>query len=154
MAEADTQQIVFEQYRLATEMADRISARRGTANGFYFTVASALLAGSEHFDLPLAAAAGAVLAGAWWLQLRSYRNLNSAKWTVINRLESRLPEAPFNDEWEILKRDPVDRAVLKSERLGRAIKPLARYAELSVVEQIVPALFAVLFAVSFVAAIT
>src|SRR5581483_4789886 len=70
---------LIEQYKLAAEMADRVSARRGAANGFYFTVSSALLATSESLSLATASAAGIVLACAWWLQLRSYRNLNAAK---------------------------------------------------------------------------
>lgn len=145
--------ILFEQYRLATEMADRISARRGTANGFYFTVSSALLAASESLGLSIASAAGLALACAWWLQLRSYRNLNAAKWTVIGELEVSLPAKPFTDEWSILKAEPVDRLVLRSAWITRALQPLARYAELSLVEQVVPVVFFGLFLISLAAAI-
>jgi hypothetical protein len=141
---------LLEQYKLAAEMADRISARRGTANGFYFTVSTALLATSESLSLATASVAGIVLAGAWWMQLRSYRNLNAAKFEVIGKLEQRLPAQVFGDEWAILKRDPVERAVLRSKLLGRLVKPLSRYAELSVVEQIVPLVFVVLFAITLV----
>jgi hypothetical protein len=105
-------------------------------------------------SLAMASAAGIVLAGAWWLQLRSYRNLNSAKWAVIGDLEKSLPRQPFGDEWVRLKADPVERVILRSDRLGTMLKPLARYAELSVVEQVVPLLFAVLFAISFGRAIS
>jgi hypothetical protein len=144
----EERKLLLEQYKLTAEMADRISARRGIANSFYFTVSSALLATSESLSLPFAAGAGMILAAAWWLQLRSYRRLNAAKWTVINALERELPGQPFSDEWKIIKGDPVDRAVLRSERLGRAIQPLARYTELSVIEQVVPAVFCVLFAIT------
>ena len=85
----------FEQYKLAVEMADRISARRGTANAFYFTVTSALLGFAEGLDLTVTSAAGAVLAAAWWLQLRSYRNLSAAKWQVITALEQGPPDSTF-----------------------------------------------------------
>jgi hypothetical protein len=61
-----------------------------------------------------------VLALTWWLQLRGYRNLNSAKWRVINALESPLLQRPFADEWEILKREPGERMILRSPKLGRA----------------------------------
>jgi hypothetical protein len=128
-------------------MADRISARRGTANGFFFTVSSALLATSESLSLRLAAAAGIVLVAAWWLQLRSYRVLNSAKYEVLGGLEEELPAHLFRDEWSIVKRDPVDHAVLGHPRMGRFLTPLARYPELSLVEQVVPAVFFVLFVV-------
>src|SRR5947209_3371270 len=113
--------IVLEQYRIAVEMADRISARRGTANSFYFTVSSALLATSESLSLPLAAGAGVLLAGAWWLQLRSYRTLSAAKWTVIGKLEATLPAQPFVDEWEIVKADPVERIATRWEWMSNVL---------------------------------
>jgi hypothetical protein len=150
-AEARTEEerrVLFEQYKLATEMADRISSRRGTANGFYFTINSALLAASESLSLALASGAGIALAAAWWLQLRSYRNLNAAKWQVIAELESRLPAHPFADEWAILKKDGMEEAALASGWLTRALQPLARYAELSLIEQVVPLVFLILFAVT------
>ena len=139
---------LIEQYKLAAEMADRVSARRGAANGFYFTVSSALLATSESLSLATASAAGIVLACAWWLQLRSYRNLNAAKFEVIGKLEQRLPARVFGDEWAILKQEPVERTVLRSRPLGRLVQPLSRHAELSVVEQVVPLVFLALFAVT------
>jgi hypothetical protein len=145
---------LLDQYKLATEMADRVSSRRGTANGFYFTVSSALLATSESLSLAIASGAGLALTAGWWLQLRSYRNLNAAKWEVINGLERRLPAQPFTDEWTILKRDPVDRAAVESKWLNRALQPLARYTELSVVEQIVPLVFFGLFLTSLVQALS
>lgn len=148
MAVDDDRDLLFEQYKLATEMADRVSARRGTANGFYFTVNSALLAASESLGLAIASGAGLVLTAAWWLQLRSYRNLNAAKWEVIGKLEGRLPAKPFSDEWTILKADALERQTMRFPWLAAALKPLARYAELSVVEQVVPAMFFTLFGVS------
>lgn len=35
---------VLEQYQMAVEMADRVSARRATANGFFLTMQTTLLA--------------------------------------------------------------------------------------------------------------
>jgi hypothetical protein len=144
----ENQAVLFEQYKVATEMADRVSARRGTANGFYFTVNSGLLAASESLGLAIASGAGLVLTAAWWLQLRSYRNLNAAKWAVIANLEEQLPAKPFTDEWAILKTDTIERQAAKFTWLTKALRPLARYAELSLVEQVVPVLFFALFGIS------
>jgi len=79
----------MEQYKLAVEMADRISARRATANGFFLTVQTTLLAlmAVKGLDRAWVAAGGIVLAGTWWLLLRSYRDLSSAKWKVIQAIE-------------------------------------------------------------------
>jgi hypothetical protein len=150
----DDRALFFEPYKLATEMADRVSARRGTANGFYFTVNSSLLGAAESLGLSIASGAGLVLTAAWWLQLRSYRNLNAAKWEVIGNMEKELPAQPFSAEWNILKGDGVELETTKHKWLANAIRPLARYAELSIVEQVVPVLFFGLFVISLVKAVT
>jgi hypothetical protein len=152
MPTQDEHSVRFEQYKLAAEMADRISSRRGSANAFYFTVSSAVLGVSESFSLAITSVAGLALAVAWWLQLRSYRILNAAKWAVINDMEASLPAQPFTDEWTRLKMEPVEKAAAKAPRLRSALRPMARYAELSVVEQLVPAVYAALFLASLVEA--
>ncbi len=143
---------VLAQYKLAVEMADRISARRGTANGFYFTAASALLATSEGLSLAIAAIAGMALSLAWWMQLTSYRNLSAAKWKAIGALEMQLPAQPFAEEWNTLKAEPLENRVLRSQVLGRLLQPLGRYLELSLVEQVVPLIYLGLFIATFVRA--
>jgi hypothetical protein len=143
-------QIHLEQYKLAVEMADRISSRRGTANVFYFTVSSALLGTTESFGLTIASVAGLALSCAWWLQLRSYRTLASAKWKVITDLETHLPTQPFAAEWALLKIEPVERIALKGRWRESVLQPLARYPELSLVEQVVPCVYLVLFIISII----
>jgi hypothetical protein len=69
---------------------------------------------------------------SWWLLLKSYRDLNRAKFTVINEMENRLEAKVFKDEWEILKKDDVT--------WWRG-----RYAEFGTVERVVPVIFAVLY---------
>lgn len=119
----------LDQYKLAVEMADRVSARRATANSFFVTVQSALVTAfgfSKYGRWPLAVA-GIVVVAVWWLSLRSYRMLNGAKFDVINKMEERLPVAPYRDEWALLDR--------KDGPLHQ------RYAALSFVEQTVPVAF-------------
>lgn len=151
--QADTppaDQRVLDLYKLAVEMADRVSARRAAANSFFFTMQSGLAVAvgafavstggpqdpsPDRFVLTLAAIAGVVIAASWWLLLRSYRDLNTAKFKVINAIEAEhLPVKLFAEEWEYLKRDPV-----KSWR--------QRYAEQGQVERAVPWVFALLYAV-------
>lgn len=143
---------MFEQYKIAVEMADRNSSRRGTANGFYFTACSALLATSEGLSLAIAAIAGMVLSLAWRTQITSYRNLSAAKWQAINSIEAHLAAHPFTDEWAILKTEPLERQVLRSRWLGRRLQPLGRYVELSVVEQVVPLIYFGLFLATLIRA--
>jgi len=132
----------FELYKLAVEMADRISARRATSNSFFLAVQTAFvaalglaapsLAGAPWWTNVTISVAGVALSISWWLQLRSYRDLNRAKFKVINSMEAGLPHRMFSDEWEYLKNDPVP-----SWR--------ARYAELGAVERFVPWVFVALY---------
>lgn len=138
-------------YQLAVEMADRVSARRATANSFFFTMqaglavalgAFAIRTGTaqtpkpDRFVLTLAAVAGVIISASWWMLLRSYRDLNSAKFKVINDIERQhLSVRLFLDEWEHLKADEPIKWWRK------------RYAELGQVERVVPIAFAVLYGV-------
>ena len=132
-------QDVLELYKLAVEMADRVSARRGSANAFFLSVQTALVSVigfgmSEWAEPPwyvsvAVAMGGVTLSLAWWLQLRSYRHLNAAKFLVINDIEEQLPVRIFTDEWAVLRGTPEPRRT-------------RRYAELSSSERIVPLVFA------------
>lgn len=138
---------VIELYKMAVEMADRVSARRSTSNSFFLTiqttfvtvvgVATPTLTKAQWWTTLAITIAGLVLSASWWLQLRSYRDLNRAKFAVINGLEGSLPVKIFSDEWATLKSDPV-----KAWR--------GRYAELGTIERIVPAVFAFLYVLLFV----
>lgn len=139
--------VVLDLYKLAVEQVDRISARRASANSYFLTIHTGLAAlvgvlagaaGSDDQDLPrfdnitlfATAGIGILLSATWWLLLRSYRDLNSAKFKVITEIEaSHLPVRIFEREWEILKAD---------EGLPWW---KGRYAELGFVERVVPILF-------------
>ncbi|TRO69451.1 hypothetical protein [Streptomyces sp. IB201691-2A2] len=137
---------ILELYKVAVEMADRVSARRGSANAFFLSVQTALVSimaltyqrlENAHQSVYLALSmAGITLSASWWLQLRSYRDLNTAKFAVINKIEERLPVQLFKDEWDSLKRDPLP--------------PLRkRYAELGYIERVIPGVFAALYALLY-----
>ncbi|WP_222513121.1 hypothetical protein [Streptomyces sp. CBG9] len=128
---------LLELHRLAVDMADRVSARRATANSFFLSLQSALVAfvglsGAERSDQPWWAATtlattGVTLSVAWLVLLLSYRDLNAAKFRVILALEERLPARIFHDEW----------AALTSPSRPRS----RRYVELGTAERLVPAVF-------------
>lgn len=133
---------MLDLYKLAVEMADRVSARRGNANAFFLTaettlvtvqgVAFAATKDPSWSVVVSLAAAGVALSCAWWLQLRSYRDLNRAKFAVILDLEKGLPVAIYSDEWTSLKKDHVKRW-------------RDRYAELGSVERAVPFVFVAIY---------
>ena len=64
----------------------------------------------------------------WLALIRSYRDLNTAKFKVIHELEQRLPAALFDCEWEHAQRGE-----------GSAYRPLTH------IEPYVPLVFAALY---------
>ena len=109
------QRQLFEQYRMCVEMADRISHRRNLANTLFLTLNTAVLAAlatmvekADSTDVNVAiqiiALTGLILSCfAWIVLIRSYRQLNTAKFKVIGAYERMLPTSPwFNAEWKAL----------------------------------------------------
>ncbi len=146
MASDDDRPAVLEIYKLAVEMADRVSARRSVANNFYLTIHSALVAGllvSAPDREPIVsvngaiftcvAATGIALSLLWWCSLVGYRRLNRAKYKAINQIEEALPAKPISQEWGFLEREKHS-----SWR--------HRYRELGWSERKVPLLFIALYA--------
>ncbi|AHH97651.1 hypothetical protein GCM10010174_02440 [Kutzneria viridogrisea] len=141
---------VLEQYKLCVEMADRVSARRNATNTYFLsinsvlaavlvTVAGGRLAGTSVWVL----AAGLVIllaqCAAWFVIVRSYRLLNSAKYAVIGAFEERLPAFAYSRaEWG---------------ELGEG-RDWRRYLPLTHIEQWVPAIFAAAYVTGFVALIS
>ncbi|MBN2048682.1 MAG: hypothetical protein JW750_12625 [Anaerolineaceae bacterium] len=107
-------QHVMEQYKICLEMADRISSRRATANAFFLTLHSLIIGtfgvvveqGWEIHSrllIILITILLLFLCFAWGWLIRSYRQLNTAKFKVIGALEQKLPGRPFvSAEWKAL----------------------------------------------------
>lgn len=136
-----TSEVFVDLYKLAVEMADRISARKLVANSFFLTLNAGLVAllGSLHFPWYVSAA-GFLLAVVWWALLNSYRDLNRAKFAVINAMEKRLPAQIYTDEWAELK--PTRESARWYTTLWRSVRG---YRELGFAERAVPLLFALFF---------
>ncbi len=129
----------LEQYKLYLEMADRISSRRQSANSYFLTLNTALLSLVGYLSLGegkpkwywLIAVVGMILSYMWYRLIRSYKDLNTAKFKVIHEIETKLPIAPYDAEWEAVGR-------------GKAPK---LYLPFTHVEKVVPWIFGVLHAV-------
>jgi hypothetical protein len=143
---ADERAVILEQYKIYTEMADRVSARRGLANTFFLTLNTAAISavglslgtglGGSRWAYSLLFVGLIVQCIAWFWIIRSYRQLNTAKYAVVGALEERLPASPYwAAEWMAL---------------GEGKDP-ARYWPLTHLESWVPALFALVYAFGFVA---
>lgn len=137
----------FEIYKIAVEMADRISARRGLANSFFLTINTTVLGIlGTHAASWYLAVAGIILCVSWWTLLKSYRDLNRAKFEIILAMEDGLPARLYGDEWDRLRKGRVHFAL----RLA-ALRPwIAQYRELGFVERIVPWVFVLVYVADIV----
>ena len=138
MTEADT---YVELYKLHSELADRVSQRREGANRLHVSIAvglvvflGTLIRFSDDWTLDASVLfavglCGLIVSASWYIVLRSYRQLSSAKFRVLHDLETRLPYQFFTMEW-----DPA--------AVGNKSN---RYWKLSVVETIMPMMFGALF---------
>ncbi len=102
--------LIFEQYKLYLEMADRISSRRSTANSFFLGINTAVVSllgivksiqesGAALTFYSFAAPAGMILSIMWFMLVRSYRDLGTAKFKVVHQIEKFLPLRPYHAEW-------------------------------------------------------
>lgn len=112
---------LLEQYKLYVEMVDRVSSRRNQMNSFYITLLSGLLAvitivtnneinqfqniNFQQASFLTISALGLLLCVSWYLNIQSYKNLNSSKFKVIYEIEEQLPFTCYIKEWNYLKKD-------------------------------------------------
>lgn len=132
---------ILEQYKMYVEMADRISARRNSANTFFLSINSTILASIAFlFDkiqlieprwviiFPILSIL--ILCLVWWWLLTSYRKLNSAKYKVVGQLEAKLPSSPYwSAEWY---------------ELGEGKDP-KKYLPLTAIEKWIPVVFGITY---------
>lgn len=100
-------EIILTQWQTCVEMANSVSQRRDTMNNIFVTVHLALVAAASlTFEMKsiFLLFGGIFLCFLWIYFIRNYKALNTAKFNVIQQLESKLPEAPFKAEWEELRR--------------------------------------------------
>ena len=134
-------QELLEIYKIHTELADRVSQRREGANRLFVSLLTGILIFLAAFlryggdTIPFRAVLivvgvfGIFLAAAWYIVIRSYRQLNTEKFAAIHELEKKLAYPFFTREWELLGK-------------GRN---RSRYWKLTVVETSLPYIFGILY---------
>jgi hypothetical protein len=142
---------LLQQYLLYVQMADKVSERRSLANTFFLTANTAILSTlgivtavsaansvESGFLAFMAAITPVLLCYSWYRMVRSYQQLNTGKFSVIHEIEAKLPLAPYRAEWNAL---------------GEGKDP-AKYKPLTDVEKWVPLIFAALYVVVALAALS
>jgi len=112
----DPKLVLFELY---VSTAEKVSDRRAQANAWMLSVNSAIVTlygyletgklsvpnGQRMVWLWAIPAAGVLVCIAWGALLTSYRQLNRAKFAVLQEIEADLPLRPFTRERETYMRD-------------------------------------------------
>lgn len=115
----DEKDIILQQWQTCVEMANAVSERRDNTNNIFITLNLGIIAAiSFIWDMKslVLSVAGIFICIGWFLFLKNYRNLNSAKYQVINEMEKYLPIKAFGMEWENARKD---RKYLEASKLER-----------------------------------
>jgi len=131
--EDKTIEVLMEQWKLFVEMTDRVSSRRVNAGKLYVSLLTGLLAvvslvlqrGTPLVVQKTAFIAigfmGLALCGIWVVNIRSYKQLNSLKFQVIQEMETSLPFPCYTREWQILKDGKSKKGYLRLSRIEQYI---------------------------------
>jgi hypothetical protein len=104
---------LLEQYKVYLASAEKISDRRQTANSFFVTLNTVLVSLISYLNPStsnssqmywIVSLAGIAICFMWYRLVRSYKDLNSAKFKVIHEIEKNLPISPYDAEWEAVGR--------------------------------------------------
>ena len=123
---------LLEIYKIYVEMADRISTRRQSANSFFLSINTALVALIGYVQLGqktgqstgfhwIVSLAGMAICYTWYRLIKSYKDLNSGKFKVIHEIERRLPISPYDAEWEALGRGKDAKLYLPFTKIEMAV---------------------------------
>ena len=135
----------LEQYRIYIHVFNSTAERRQKSNEFFLGINTAIMAVLGYIETKGLAESsviftvvpfiGIIICNSWRQMILSYRQLARAKFKVIHRLETKLPIALFETEWDLL---------------GRG-KDSKKYYPVSRVEKNVPLIFILLYLVIFFA---
>jgi len=120
---------VLEQWKTYAEVANNNSEKRTTTNTIFISINTAIVAaiGITTDYRILYAIAGIFICILWRLEIKSYKELSSVKYHIVNEMENLLPLAPYKYEWEKLSEQK-------------------KYCKLTSIEKFIPLVYSLLFA--------
>ena len=123
-------ELIFAQYQLFVNTAEKNSDRRQISNGFFLTLNSSLLtffvfAAKQGGMWMLVISLVGILDCIFWRRMiKSYCQLSTGKFQVIHQIEEHLPIQLFKDEWNYLEKG-----------IGK------KYKKITVIEKYIPLTF-------------
>lgn len=105
---------LIEMFKLYVDSAEKNSDRRQKANSYLLSINTAYIAILGAFSIKDVTTLtwqsslslcliGVSISVLWFVILKTYKRLNSAKFKVINSIAEHLPISPYSAEWVILK---------------------------------------------------
>ena len=129
-----SEETLLTQWQTCVEMANAVSLRRDAMNNLFVTLNLAIVAAASFIwdaKTIMLLVSGIIVCVVWIFFIRNFRELNRAKFEVINKLEQSLPVSAFSDEWQSLKKSK-------------------KYIEGTKLEKVLPYAFCVLYVVIFI----
>lgn len=115
----------LEIYKVFVDSSLRLTERRQSMNRFNLTIVSGLAAAAwviistDNINPKLGFLIGilaiwiiSLIGTSWKCTIRYYRELSSAKFKVIHKMENEFPAKPFTEEWSIVKSDNKNKQCL------------------------------------------
>lgn len=102
-----SEETLLTQWQTCVEMANAVSQRRDAMNNLFVTLNLAIVAAASFIwdaKTIMLLVSGIIVCVVWIFFIRNFRELNRAKFEVINKLEQSLPVSAFSDEWQSLKK--------------------------------------------------
>lgn len=124
------QEHLLEQYKTYSMLADSISDRRHKTNIFYSSLFSVaipviMLIVTEkiisNFIMFIISILGMVLCVGWFINIHSYKQLNSGKYKVIIEMENLLPFPCYDMEWKHLDKGNNSKKYFKLTRVEKCV---------------------------------
>ncbi|MCC9261171.1 MAG: hypothetical protein K8V75_02195 [Methanobrevibacter woesei] len=116
---------LFEQYKLYVNMANDVSNRRESTNKFYISIISAIISVTSYITIyyntiPIFLLIIIIIISILWeAHINEYRQLNKAKFEVINHIENYLPAKGYTKEWELLMKEGYKGLTKKDEKIPK-----------------------------------
>ena len=115
---------LMRQYEILVEITTQVTNWRLSANNFYLSVSTALVALATYlYNLSPATGIvigliGLAMTILWYETIHYYRSLNKAKFTVLNELEKQLPIPMFRLEDEHFVKEDRKRATWVESKIS------------------------------------
>jgi hypothetical protein len=122
---------VMELYKLHAKFANDVTAWRQKTNAFYISLFTIIISSdsffriNEKYSIALPCIVCGIISILWFLQIRSFRILNSPKFHAFDEMEDCFAIKPFEMEWTM------------AEKLN--------YARFTIIEQLITIVFLALF---------